>query len=958
MGGGEPEKEEDWPLTWIAGVRLVDAPVLFFVATHKAFRAELAALRREAADAARNGVCGGEVVVDLWRRLEFLRLVYNYHTAAEDEVIFLALDAQVKNVVSTYSLEHKTIDDNFGSIFHHLDLLMKRDEDAPQMFQEFLCSIGSIQSMICQHMQKEEEQIFPLVKQKFTSEQQSQLVWQYICSVPVILLEKFLPWMTLYLTSDEKLDVLGCIKLITPKERILQEVVLSWIQKVERYSSDVRNIYGKGCQLLNGLSSSKDMYPPQIQCEEEQQLEKTFPVQIRGIRVPIKGIYIWHSALRRDFGDIIRELYQIRSSNCFSSLSSVVVQLKFIADVLIFYSDSLDKIFYPVLRQLSNKNLSSCSPLIDESQIKNLRVLLFCEAQGPDQNSRSFIEMLCQELESLERWFSKTLILLETEVFPSLSESCDREMQLWFLFTSLHMMPLGLLRCTVTWFSSHLTENQSNSILKNMKLGCPSISKPFISLLQEWVRIGCSGKTSIDKFRQNLEEMFNGRCFYLTKQNRQDTVFCNGLPGLNSTIKMRESVDIPSSSISVGTEECDMSCPSEMNLHIFFSQMFKRMPPLQKNLAESDDAMSLNLESRPMDLIFYIHRALIKDLENLVILSAKLAANVGFLTEFKNRFKLLHNIYQVHSISEDEIAFPALESKGAHQNISHSYCIDHKLEAKHFRRTSIILDEISELNDREGCNKTGLKYYHLCLKLHETCLSMHKVLSDHIYREEVEIFPLFRGCFSTEEEEKIVGHMLGRTRAEFLQEMIPWLMAYLSSGEQHAVMSLWLRIARYTKFDEWLGEWWEGMTRYNTSTVERGSRSPSLAADPLEIVSMYLIKDDAKIQKFRHDRGTPKEFASGDCNYSGSCAVDESVLHSGSQDGCQSRDLSQYESEVDKKRSNEANEKCRECQKLSHHEHPMGMNQEELEATIRRISRDSNLDCQKKSYIIQNLLMR
>ncbi|XP_011071734.1 zinc finger protein BRUTUS-like At1g18910 isoform X1 [Sesamum indicum] len=951
MGGRETEKEEDWPVTSIAGVRLVDAPVLFFVATHKAFRAELAALRLVAAEAARNWVCGDEVVVDLRRRLEFLRLVYNYHTAAEDEVIFLALDAQVKNVVSTYSLEHKTIDDNFSSIFHHLDLLMKRDEDAPQMFQELLFSIGSIQSMICQHMQKEEEQVFPLVKQKFTSEQQSQLVWQYMCSVPIILLEEFLPWMTLYLTSDEKLDVLGCIKLITPKERILQEVVLSWIQKVEGSSSEASDIYSKVCQLLNGLSSSKDIY------EEERQLEKAFPIQIRGVGVPIKGIHIWHSALRRDFGDIIRELYQIRSSNCFSSLSSVVVQLKFIADVLIFYSDSLDKIFYPLLSQFANKNLSSCSPLIEESHIKNLRVLLFCEAQGSDQNRRSFIEMLCQELGSVERWFSKNLIFLETEVFPSISESCASEMQLWFLYTSLHMMPLGLLRCTVTWFSSHLTENQSNSILKNIKLGCPSISKPFISLLHEWVRIGCSGKTSIDKFRQNLEEMFNGRCFYLTKRNRQDTVFCNELPGPNSTIKMRETVDIPSSSVSVATEERNISHPSEMNLHIFFSQMFKRMPPLQKNLAESDDAMSLNLEARPMDLIFYIHRALIKDLENLVILSAKLAANVGFLAEFKNRFKLLHNIYQVHSISEDEIAFPALESKGAHQNISHSYCIDHKLETKHFTRTSIILDEISELNDCEGCNKTRLKYYHLCLKLHETCLSMHKLLSDHIYREEVEIFPLFRGCFSTEEEEKIVGHMLGRTRAEFLQEMIPWLMAYLSSDEQHAVMSLWFRIARYTKFDEWLGEWWEGMTRYNISTVEEGSRSPSLAADPIEVVSMYLMKDDAKIEKVGHDRGMPKEFAFGNCNYSGSCTVDKSVLAYGSQDGCPSQDLSQYQNEVDKKRSNEVNDKCQECQKLSHQEHPLGMNQEELEATIRRISRDSNLDCQKKSYIIQNLLM-
>ncbi|KAL0355934.1 UNVERIFIED_CONTAM: Zinc finger protein BRUTUS-like [Sesamum radiatum] len=751
-GGGVAGDLDCW-------VRLVDAPVLFFVATHKLSGLSLLRSARR-----RRQRPMGFVEVKSW--------------------LTLGGDALVKNVVSTYSLEHKTIDDNFSSIFHHLDMLMKRDEDAPQMFQELLFSIGSIQSMICQHMQKEEEQVFPLVKQKFTSEQQSQLVWQYMCSVPVVLLEEFLPWMTLYLTSDEKLDVLGCIKLITPKERILQE------------------------QLLG-------------------------------------------------------------------------------------------QIFYPLLRQFSNKDLSSCSPLIDESQIKNLRELLFYEAQGPDQNRRSFIEMLCQELESLEKWFSKNLILLETEVFPFISESCASEMQLGFLYTSLHMMPLGLLRCTVTWFSSHLTENQSNSILKNMKLGCPSISKPFISLLHEWVRIGCSGKTSVDKFRQNLEDMFKGRCFYLTKQNRQDIVFCYELPGVNSTIKMRESMDIPSSSVSVATEERDMSYPTEMNLHIFFSQMFKRMPPLQKNLAESDDAFSVNLESRPMDLIFYIHRALIKDLENLVILSAKLAANVGFLTEFKNRFKLLHNIYQVHSISEDEIAFPALESKGAHKNISHSYCIDHKLEAKHFRRTSIILDEISELNDHEGCNKTTLKYYHLCLKLHETCLSMHK----------------------------------------------------------HAVMSLWLRIARYTKFDEWLGEWWEGMTRYNTSTVEDGSRSPSLAADPIEVVSMYLMKDDAKIKKVRHDRGTPKEFSSSDCNYSGSCTVDESVLPCGSHDGCQSQDLSQYQSEVDKKRSNEANDKCCECQKLSHHEHPLGMNQEELEATIRRISRDSNLDCQRKSYIIQNLLM-
>ncbi|KAI3454605.1 hypothetical protein Pfo_011268 [Paulownia fortunei] len=953
MGGGESEKEEDWPAPSIARVRLVDAPVLFFVATHKAFRAELASLHSVAAEAAESGAASRELVVDLGRRLEFLKLVYDYHSTAEDEVIFLALDALVKNVVPTYSLEHKSIDDNFSSIFHHLDLLMKKDEDTPQMFQELLFSIGTVQTMICQHMHKEEEQVFPLLMEKFTSEEQSKLVWQYMCSVPIILLEEFFPWMTRCLTSDEKLDVLHCIKLIIPKERLLQEVVVSWIQHEERSSSDADNIYRKRYQLLNGLSSSKDihkLYPPQICCEQEQQLEKACSVQISGVEAPIKGIYLWHAALRRDLDQIIEELYQIRSSDCFSSLSSVIVQLKFITDVLIFYSNSLDKFFYQLLNLLAKNSLSPCSPLIDECQIKGLQRLLFYERQGSEQ-LRSFIEMLCQELESL--------------VFPSITESCTSEMQLWLMYTSLHMMPLGLLRCTVTWFSARLSENQSNSILKKMKLGCPSINKSFTSLLHEWVRIGCSGKISIDKFRQNLEEMLNGRSFYLAQQNRQTAVFSDQLLEPNSEIKMKKSVAIPLSSVSITTEEHDISYATGMNLHKFFSEMFKRMPPLQKNLAESDHATFLNLESRPMDLVFYIHRALIKDLEYLVSLSAKLAANFGFLAEFQNRFKLLHNIYQFHSNSEDEIAFPALESKGALQNISHSYCMDHKLEIKYFRKTSIILNEISELHDHEGSNETRLKHYQLCLKLHDTCLSMRKVLSDHIHREEVEIFPLFRGCFSTEEEEKIIGCMLGRTRAEILQETIPWLMAYLTSDEQHAVMSLWLKVARNTKFDEWLREWWEGMTRYNISTVEEGSRPPSMAADPLEVVSMYLLKDGTQTQKVGHDGGTQKEFAFDDFKHSGSCNVDKSTFPSGGQDVCQSEDSSQYQSEVDKKRSNEANDRShdeaelhnKQCHKLSHQEHPLSMDQEELEATIRRVSSDSNLDSKKKSYIIQNLLM-
>ncbi|XP_057806356.1 zinc finger protein BRUTUS-like At1g74770 [Salvia miltiorrhiza] len=962
MGGGESEKEEDWPEPSFAGARLVDAPILFFVVTHKAFRAELDFVRRVAAEASEGGAVSGAVVVDLSRRLEFLKLVYDYHSVAEDEVIFLALDAQVKNVVPTYSLEHSSIDDSFSCIFHYLDLLMNKDEDAPEMFQDLISLIGTVQTMICHHMHKEEEQVFPLLMEKCSREEQSQLIWQYMCSVPTILLEEFLPWMTLYLSTDEKVDVLHCIKLIVPKERLLQEVVVSWIQH-ESSSSGANSIYGKRHQLLTGLSNRDihKLYPLQISCDREQQFKKACSIQKNCVEEPVKGMHIWHAALRRDLNQIIEELHHIRSSICSASLSSVIVQLKFIADVLIFYSNSLDKIFCNLSNLVAENSISPCSPLIDECQIKVLRRLLLYESRGSIQ-LENFVEMLYQELESLVRELGKNLMLLETEVFPSISTSCTVEMQMWLLQACLYMMPLGLLKCTVTWFSSHLTENQSKSILKKVELGCPAISKSFTSLLCEWVRIGCSGKISAEKFRENLEEMFNGRSFYLAEQNRQKIIFSDWMFNPNSTTKIKITADFPSSSASKETGEHDVFYPSEMNIRIFFSQKFKGMLSLQRNLVEADHVTSVTLESRPIDAVFYFHKGLIKDLEYLVSLSAKLAANVGFLAEFKKRFKLLHTIYQIHSDSEDEIVFPALESKGALQNISHSYSIDHKLEFKYFTKTSIILEEISELHDQQGSKETRVRLDKLFSKLHHTCLSMRKVLSDHMYREEVEIFPLFRGSFSVDEEEKIIGHMLGRTRAEILKEVITWLMAHLTSDEQQAMMSIWLKVARNTKFDEWLREWWGGMAEHTLSTVQEGSRPPD---DPLEVVLTYLLKDGTQMRKVGHDRETQKEFYSEDCKHYGSSDVHKSTFAGGGKDAFQSQDLCLAQNETDKKKLNEADKICHdvaeitstENQKLSHQEHPLSMNQEELEAAIRRVSRDPNLDSRKKTYLIQNLLM-
>jgi len=75
------------------------------------------------------------------------------------QVIFLALDAHVKNVVCTYSLEHNSTSDLFGSVFHFLEELMVPKENISKLFQELVYCIGILQTYIHKHMLKEEKQV-------------------------------------------------------------------------------------------------------------------------------------------------------------------------------------------------------------------------------------------------------------------------------------------------------------------------------------------------------------------------------------------------------------------------------------------------------------------------------------------------------------------------------------------------------------------------------------------------------------------------------------------------------------------------------------------------------------------------------------------------------------------------------------------------------------------------------
>ncbi|XP_022134687.1 zinc finger protein BRUTUS-like At1g18910 isoform X2 [Momordica charantia] len=945
----------------LSRVPLADAPILLLIKFHGALRSELADLRRVTAAAAERGSYGGEFVSGLIRRVEFLKLAYKYHCAAEDEVVFPALDLHTKNVVSTYSLEHESIDGLFTSIFEHCDEINVENKDISQPFQELVFCLGTIQTTICQHMIKEEEQVFPLLMKQFSAREQASLVWQFICSVPMTLLQEFLPWMMSFLALEERLEVTNCLRDVVPNEKLLQEVIMSWLGSNE-----------KPC---------KEVEPEDIKCVSNSQDSGQNPVD---------SLHLWHGAIMKDLKEVLKCLFQVKSctETALSNLDSLVVQIKFLADVILFYRKALEKFFHPVFNRHSDASpISSDQLFLNDSHIEGLQRLLQQGAQDTIPLS-NFLEKLCWDVESFIVQVSKQFTFQETEVLPVIRKSCNHKTQQQLLYMSLRTLPLGLLKCIVTWFSAHLSEGELRSIPHVTPKGYFGVNDSLVSLLHEWFRIGYLGKTSVEQFGNDLQKIFQTRSYFLHEVEQVKEAV--GTSSLSSNIHSykgsnseqmellstnNKSFTSPSSfGVSHTASVFETSYSSGINLQIHFPGTTKVPCPYTKHLYEERPHSALN-QPKPIDLIFLFHKALKKELDYFVLGSAQLVENVGILTEFIRRFKLVKYLYQIHTDAEDQIAFPALEKKGKFQNISGSYTMDHKLEVHQFSRISFTLHEMSELHAPifyAHANRKIFSHQQLCLELHDMCKSLHKSLSDHVNREEIELWPLFREFFTIEEQENLIGAILGRTKAEILQDMIPWQMAYLTPDDQHDMMSMFHQVTRNTMFNEWLREWWKGYDHDPKKVAaEVTTITPSLTSDPLEIISKYLSKEATDVCEEnifgKTISSAQKEWQSQATDVDTTVKFnlnDETKDLDGNQQNETLSECTKLSSQgVESKGADviiddmTETERPKEGKKLSQHDHLLTISQGDLEAVIRRVSRDSSLDSKSKSYLIQNLLM-
>ncbi|KAK9063723.1 hypothetical protein SSX86_017595 [Deinandra increscens subsp. villosa] len=861
-------------------------PVYIFLYFHKAIRLELDALHRSAIDFAANS---DVEIQPMLKRYHFLRSVYKHHCNAEDEVIFPALDIRVKNIARTYSLEHEGDSVIFNQLFELLDSDIQNKEYSRR---ELASCTGALQTSISQHLSKEEEQVIPLLVEKFSFEEQASLVWQFLCSIPVNMMAEFLPWLSSSISSDERREMRSCLCRVIPEEKLLQQIIYSWMDginifKKRKFLEDVTcqcsPIFKENC----ASSSSRSIKRESFSRSSDSSLD-----------CPVDEILHWHKAIKKELIDIAEAVRRIQLSGDFSDLCAFNKRLQFIAEVCIFHSIAEDKVIFPAV----NAEPSFAQEHVEEeSEFDKFRRLIErIENDGANSTSSEFCSKLCSHVDHIMAILDNHFKNEELQVIPLVRKHFSPQKQQELLYKSLCVMPLRLIECVLPWLVGSLTEEEAMTFLYNIHMAAPASDTALVTLFSGWAckgwpwetclssdAIGCCPEKAFLQENDNSGPPFcpcnlPTKRSYSTSRKESNGI---GTPG-TLTVQVKQSCCVP----GLGMNSNKLGTGSMKSLRTLSFGL--SAPSLSSSLFNWETGISLINEGtgRPIDTIFKFHKAIQKDLEFLDVESGKLSeSNESFLHQFNGRFRLLWGLYKAHSNAEDDVVFPALESKETLHNVSHAYTLDHKQEEKLFEDISTSLFELCELHDKNNsttskCNDDLRNYHELATKVQGMCKSIRVTLDQHILREELELWPLFDRHFSIEEQDKLLGRIIGTTGAEVLQSMLPWVTSVLTQEEQNIMMNTWKQATKNTMFTEWLNEWWEGF-------------SPSSDASPSE--SDKNISQGSEL----HEVLDPNDY----------------TFKPGWKD-------------------------------------IFRMNQNELESEIRKVSRDPTLDPRRKAYLMQNLM--
>ncbi|KAK9834239.1 hypothetical protein WJX84_003552, partial [Apatococcus fuscideae] len=803
-------------------------PINFFYEHfHNSIRTELDSLSRTVAKlTSAPEAVAADLLHVLQNRYRFLEQVHTYHTSVEDEVVYPALECKVRNVTSAYTVEHE----HEGGLFEQLTQLLalaleQKGKQRAATIRQLDCKVEEIHTTLRKHLAKEEGQLLPLLLEHFTHAEQAELVAQFLCCIPLAAVDAFLSWLRPIVPDQEQEQLRTQVCSVIP-DKLLLQLIKTWL------SPSAGSVIEAGGWPCNWRSShvSKDLRPrmeapprqPTLSQMLTQQCSQQPPQQAQQ-RPPLQGIRYLHEAIRSALASFVKEAKALRANGSIDplALNALVERQRLLRSVCHFHIASEEDLLLPAAREFSSgdehgqqcyrhcHNEHNNETALLENLGRLLNDVKACSRRGA-REAAELVGELVDSATAAHTAISDHMSREEVEVLPVLMKHLGAAEQRTMMWRSLRAMPLRLLERVMPWVAGKLSEAEEAELLDNMRLAAPSMDAALVELLCMWARRGRTPDAASYKGQDDPTQFSNETC---GRAHPACSHAPRSAPSSHSETSSHETLAAPlhaDAALLAGCKRRPSRDPSESP------------DPKQARLADPGTGQSLGqdplspspgprflgqpVQVNPIDHIFQFHKALRRDLRVLekeagsygaLLADSKSWPAPDLLKQLEGRFHFLWGIYRAHSEAEDAIVFPALESKEALHNVSHAYTLDHLQEEQLFRDVHKVLARmrstrsLAELRDFAG-------------QLQRMCAAMRAALEVHVRAEEQELWPLFAEHFTKQEQEDLVGVIIGRTGAEALQSMLPWVTGSFTMDERMAMIDSLRSATKNTSFERWL----------------------------------------------------------------------------------------------------------------------------------------------------------
>ncbi|KAA8491712.1 Zinc finger protein BRUTUS [Porphyridium purpureum] len=173
-------------------------------------------------------------IAQLSNRFRFLSRMVDQHSRAEDLIVLPALNARQPGVADRYHEEHCGERYLFATVIESLDRLqcVGEPDECIRLLRSVHILLRVLRADMLAHLDEEEKQLWPLLIELFTPDEQTEVVGRIFGQIPEERLREMLPWMIQTLSAEEQQSMMSHLLSVT-RSTMFEKWLLAWFPNVQ-----------------------------------------------------------------------------------------------------------------------------------------------------------------------------------------------------------------------------------------------------------------------------------------------------------------------------------------------------------------------------------------------------------------------------------------------------------------------------------------------------------------------------------------------------------------------------------------------------------------------------------------------------------------------------------------------------------------------------------------------------